>query len=75
VAEDELGAITMGPVWSFNTVSTFALDVVNLVNQERANEGCEPLTINGQLTAAAVGHSTDMALNDFFSHTGSNSKP
>ena len=72
VVEDELRAATHGPVWSFTTLSTFALDVVNLVNDERVAAGCSPLNISQQLTTAALGHSTDMALNDFFSHTGSN---
>jgi uncharacterized protein YkwD len=71
VVEDELGAVVNGPVWHFTTVVPFAQQVVNIVNQERANAGCAPLTINQQLTTAAQGHSNDMALNDFFSHTGS----
>jgi len=50
----------------------YVQDVVNLTNQNRAQHGCAPLTLNDQLTQAAYGHSMDMALNDFFSHTGSN---
>ena len=50
----------------------FALDIFNLTNSERANAGCPPLRLNAQLTQAAQGHAADMALNDFFSHTGSN---
>lgn len=50
----------------------FEQEVVNLVNGERAQAGCGPLTPNAKLTAAARGHSQDMANNDFFSHTGSN---
>jgi uncharacterized protein YkwD len=47
-------------------------DVVRLVNQERANNGnLPPLKRDGALDAAAYGHSQDMGLNDFFSHTGS----
>jgi uncharacterized protein YkwD len=46
--------------------------VVDLTNQERARVGCQPLTISPQLSAAAEGHSKDMALNNFFSHNGSN---
>lgn len=49
-----------------------AQQVVDLVNQERAKAGCQPLAVSPQLTAAAQGHSEDMATNDFFSHTGSN---
>jgi uncharacterized repeat protein (TIGR01451 family) len=72
VVADEQGAMTTGPIWSFTTIlPTFALEVVVLVNEERAMGGCDPVTVNAQLTAAALGHSTDMALNDFTSHTGS----
>jgi uncharacterized protein YkwD len=52
--------------------SSIAQQVVVLVNQARAGVGCSPLGISSQLTASAQGHSQDMALNDFFSHTGSN---
>jgi uncharacterized repeat protein (TIGR01451 family) len=72
VVADEQGAVVNGPVWHFTTAIAFALEVVNLVNQERASVGCAPLAINQQLTTAAQAHSTDMALNDFFSHTSSN---
>lgn len=45
--------------------------VLTLVNAERAKVGCAPLQLNEQLTVAAYNHSKDMALNNFFSHTGS----
>ena len=45
--------------------------VVDLVNQERAKVGCSPLAMNTALNNAALGHSEDMARNDFFDHTGS----
>ncbi len=48
-----------------------AEQVVQLVNAHRANAGCPPLAIDPRLVAAAQGHSEDMAVNDFFSHTGS----
>jgi uncharacterized protein YkwD len=50
----------------------YAQQVVNLTNQERLRAGCPPLTVSMQLVQAAQGHSEDMALRDFFSHTGSN---
>jgi uncharacterized protein YkwD len=56
----------------FFHVSAFAAEVVALTNQHRAAAGCAPLTINSRLMAAAQLHSEDMALRDFFSHTGSN---
>lgn len=50
-------------------VSSEAAQVVELVNNERAQAGCPPLQISSQLAAAALGHSKDMADNDYFSHT------
>jgi uncharacterized protein YkwD len=43
--------------------------VIRLTNEERAAGGCGPLTNNDMLHKAALGHSTDMAENDYFSHT------
>lgn len=40
-----------------------------LTNAERAKVGCGPLRVDGRLAAAAQAHSTDMALNNYFSHT------
>jgi secreted trypsin-like serine protease len=51
--------------------SNFAEQVVVLVNVERAAVACAPLTMHPQLNQAALAHSEDMALNDFFDHTGS----
>jgi uncharacterized protein YkwD len=48
----------------------FTEQVIALTNQERAQHGCPALTANDQLTNAAQGHSSDMAINDYFSHTG-----
>jgi uncharacterized protein YkwD len=46
--------------------------VVALVNQQRRLNGCNvDLTISAQLSAAALNHSRDMALNDFFGHDSS----
>jgi uncharacterized protein YkwD len=44
-------------------------EVLSIVNAERAQANCGPLTINNQLTAAAQGHSEDMATQNYFSHT------
>lgn len=51
-----------------------AQTVVKLVNAQRSLAGCEPLRISQQLTSAAQGHSQDMAINDFFSHVGSDGR-
>jgi uncharacterized protein YkwD len=40
-----------------------------LINQERAKAGLGALSDNSQLLNAAVGHSRDMVVNDYFSHT------
>jgi uncharacterized protein YkwD len=53
------------------TTPSIAQDVVVLVNQERARVGCPPLGVSPQLSVSAQGHSQDMALNNIFSHTGS----
>lgn len=43
--------------------------VIDLTNQRRAENGCPPLAANNRLHAAALGHSIDMATQDYFSHT------
>ncbi|WP_328285689.1 CAP domain-containing protein [Streptomyces sp. GQFP] len=45
--------------------------VLVLVNAERAEAGCAPLTENAKLTKAAQDHSQDMADHQNMSHTGS----
>lgn len=47
--------------------------VVALINVERQRAGCQTLLVlSPELSAAARGHSLDMAVKDFFNHTGSN---
>jgi uncharacterized protein YkwD len=45
--------------------------VVELTNIQRSQAGLSPLKFNPVLGAVAQKHTVDMALNDFFSHTGS----
>ncbi|MEO3749818.1 CAP domain-containing protein [Streptomyces sp. B6B3] len=45
-----------------------AREVVTLVNEERAEAGCEPLTADTALTGLAADHSRDMAERGYFSH-------
>jgi uncharacterized protein YkwD len=46
--------------------------VLALINQARHDNGCNvDLVMSDKLTDAAYGHSRDMALNNYFSHTGS----
>jgi hypothetical protein len=47
----------------------FESEVLDLVNLERAAEGLAPLSYDARLAAAARGHSEDMGLQDYFSHT------
>ncbi|MGM1063772.1 CAP domain-containing protein [Saccharothrix sp. Mg75] len=44
-------------------------EVVALVNDARELAGCEPLTVDERVTAAARDHTSDMADRDYFSHT------
>ncbi|MFC4114374.1 CAP domain-containing protein [Nonomuraea zeae] len=43
-------------------------EVVRLTNAERAKGGCDPLKHDARLSRAALGHSADMARNDYFDH-------
>ncbi|WP_371482425.1 CAP domain-containing protein [Kitasatospora sp. NBC_00315] len=42
--------------------------VAELVNEERAKQGCAPLTVNPALQSAAQAHSDDMAARHYFDH-------
>lgn len=52
------------------TNAAFINRVLELTNQFRAENGRAPLNLNLELNAAAQDHSEDMALQDYFSHTG-----
>ena len=43
--------------------------MIDLVNQDRANNGLKPLTFDNSLRAGALAHSQDMAQHNYFSHT------
>lgn len=45
--------------------------LLSLLNNARAEAKLAPLNISGRLSAAAQGHSDDMACNNFVGHTGS----
>jgi len=47
-----------------------AATVFSLINQTRSSNGLDPLSLNNSLSAAARVHSTDMACNNFISHSG-----
>ncbi|MBD2042558.1 CAP domain-containing protein [Microcoleus sp. FACHB-672] len=44
--------------------------IVELTNLERSKAGLPALQLNSQLTSSAQGHSQEMALQDYFNHTG-----
>jgi uncharacterized protein YkwD len=46
--------------------------VAELVNQRRAAAGCAALRSDSRLAAASLRHSSDMAAQNYFSHTGRN---
>ncbi len=50
--------------------TAFIAQVINLTNQERAKAGLSALVPDSRLINAAEAHSEDMALKDYFSHTG-----
>ena len=64
-------AATFGAADTTATPAEIAAQAVYLTNQERAGRGLMPLKAAASLTVAALGHSQDMAENDFFSHTSS----
>jgi uncharacterized protein YkwD len=49
--------------------SSTAEQVISLVNDERAQAGCKPLTEESHLTKAAQDYSDDMSARNFFAHT------
>jgi uncharacterized protein YkwD len=49
--------------------SGVAGQVLALVNDQRARAGCGAVSASSTLQRAAQGHSADMAVNDYFSHT------
>ncbi len=58
------------------TDNSFIQRVVDLTNQQRVQNGLQPLQVNLKLANIAQAHSEDMAVHDYFSHTGlDNSSP
>ncbi|MGW7486548.1 CAP domain-containing protein [Streptomyces sp. NPDC054786] len=50
------------------TAAAFAQKIVELVNAQRAQHGCGPLTVDRRLQAAAQAHSDDMAARNYYEH-------
>lgn len=45
-----------------------SVQVLAIVNAERAEAGCDSVRLDAKLSTASVNHSTDMARRDYFSH-------
>ena len=54
----------------YTTNTEFVDQIFILVNNARSDAGLTGLTINQQLTAAAMAHSEDMGCNNYMAHTG-----
>ncbi|AJT61820.1 CAP domain-containing protein [Streptomyces chattanoogensis] len=50
------------------TAARFAKKIVDLVNAQRAQHGCGPLTVDRRLQKAAQAHSNDMAARNYYEH-------
>ncbi|MGW3008690.1 CAP domain-containing protein [Streptomyces sp. NPDC001219] len=50
------------------TAAQFAQKVVELVNAQRAQHGCGPLTVDARIQRAAQAHSDDMAARNYYEH-------
>lgn len=57
-----------GSQYSSGSTSQYALQVVDLVNQERAKAGLKPLSYNANLSAMARDKAIDMYNNHYFDH-------
>lgn len=56
---------------NYTTNPDYVTQLIELINQARADVGRAALTVNPILATAAQGHSLDMACNDFLEHSGS----
>ena len=65
------GSPQPAPLPTSATLSSFEIELVDLVNQERMRNSLMPLAIHPALQNAALAHSQDMSANDFFGHVGS----
>jgi len=56
----------------YTSSASYTGEIESLINTARTLASLSKLSINSQLTAAAQGHSVDMACHSLLSHTGSN---
>jgi uncharacterized protein YkwD len=55
----------------YSISASYVSEIESLINTARTQAGLSQLSVNSQLTAAAQGHSADMACHGLLSHTGS----
>lgn len=55
---------------SIESLDTWMIEMLDLVNEERSKVGASPLCYNQKIVDAADKHSHDMEENNYFSHTG-----
>ena len=53
-----------------STASTFELEMLALINEERTSRGLQPLQLETRLNESSEDHSAWMLDTDVFSHTG-----
>ncbi|HEV7651767.1 MAG TPA: CAP domain-containing protein [Actinophytocola sp.] len=63
------GAFDPAPIAMANTGSLMEDEVVDLMNKQRAEAGCDPVVVDPRLVQAAEEHSKDMAERKYFGHT------
>ena len=56
---------------NYSTSSSYQNEIANLINNARVQAGLSALAVSPQLSAAAQGHSIDMACHSLISHSGS----
>ena len=64
-----IGGLGGPPTAEAATAASAAEQMLTLVNAERSKAGCKPVRLDSRLNAATSKHSTDMATNNYFSHT------
>lgn len=62
------GAAPAGTRGATGTAAAFAQKIVELVNAQRAQHGCGPLTVDPRIQTAAQAHSDDMAARNYYEH-------
>jgi uncharacterized protein YkwD len=55
-----------------SSASIYDNELLTLTNAERQKYNLAPLTLSSQLGQAVQGHADDMAINNYFDHTGLN---